>query len=94
MRLEASIQEIKGIGEKTKQLFAKIGVYTAGDILLHFRAPISSFPNRWLLERQRERGRARVPSAVSCARFRWCAVENEWRLPWPPLTARRRSLWN
>ena len=36
MRLEASIQEIKGIGTKTAQLFAKIGVYTVGDILLHF----------------------------------------------------------
>ena len=92
MRLEASIQEIKGIGEKTKQLFAKIGVYTAGDILLHFPRTYQQFPEP--LERQRERGRARVPSAVSCARFRWCAVENEWRLPWPPLTARRRSLWN
>ena len=44
MRLEASIQEIKGIGEKTKQLFAKIGVYTAGDILLHFPRTYQQFP--------------------------------------------------
>lgn len=44
MRLEASIQEIKGIGEKTKQLFAKIGVYTVGDILLHFPRTYQQFP--------------------------------------------------
>lgn len=36
MKLECSIQEMKGIGEKTANLFAKIGVYTVGDILLHF----------------------------------------------------------
>ena len=57
MRLEASIQEIKGIGEKTKQLFAKIGVYTAGDILLHFPRTYQQFdPNRWLLERRAGEG--------------------------------------
>ena len=44
MKLETSIQEIKGIGEKTKQLFAKIGVYTVGDILLHFPRTYQQFP--------------------------------------------------
>ena len=36
MRQDSSITEIKGIGEKTKKLFEKMGVYTVGDILLHF----------------------------------------------------------
>lgn len=36
MNIETPIREIKGIGEKTEKLMNKIGVYTAGDILLHF----------------------------------------------------------
>ena len=36
MRQDSSITEIKGIGEITKKLFEKMGVYTVGDILLHF----------------------------------------------------------
>lgn len=36
MRQDSSITEIKGIGEKTKKLFEKMGVYTVGDILLIF----------------------------------------------------------
>ena len=36
MRQDSSITEIKGIGEKTKKLFEKMGVYTVGDILLHY----------------------------------------------------------
>ena len=36
MELDSSISEIKGIGAKTEQLFHKVGVYTVGDILLHF----------------------------------------------------------
>ena len=31
MRRDSSITEIKGIGEKTKKLFEKMGVYTVGD---------------------------------------------------------------
>ena len=45
MNQETSIREIKGIGEKTAQLFAKTGVYTVGDILLHFPRTYQSFPD-------------------------------------------------
>lgn len=36
MKLESPITEIKGIGAKTEKLMQKIGVYTVGDILLHY----------------------------------------------------------
>ena len=36
MDLHSSLREIKGVGEKTEQLFQKIEVYTLEDILLHF----------------------------------------------------------
>lgn len=36
MKLESSITEIKGIGTKTEKLMNKIGVYSVGDILLHY----------------------------------------------------------
>ncbi len=45
MNLNSSIQEIKGIGDKTAKLFAKIGVYTLGDILLHFPRTYEQFPS-------------------------------------------------
>ena len=44
MRQDSSITEIKGIGEKTKKLFEKMGVYTVGDILLHFPRDYVKFP--------------------------------------------------
>lgn len=44
MRLKSSVQEIKGIGEKTAKLFAKTGVYTVGDILLHFPRTYHQYP--------------------------------------------------
>lgn len=46
MRRDSSITEIKGIGEKTKKLFEKMGVYTVGDILLHFPEITYSIPIR------------------------------------------------
>lgn len=36
MKGTSPIREIRGIGTKTEQLFHKMGVYTVGDILLHF----------------------------------------------------------
>ena len=44
MRQDSSITEIKGIGEKTKKSFEKMGVYTVGDILLHFPRDYVKFP--------------------------------------------------
>lgn len=40
----SSITNLKGIGEKTKDLFAKMGVYTVGDILLHFPRTYVKYP--------------------------------------------------
>ncbi len=36
MNRDSLISEIKGIGAKTEELFHKLGVYTVGDILLHY----------------------------------------------------------
>ncbi len=36
MNRESLISEVKGIGAKTEELFHKLGVYTVGDILLHY----------------------------------------------------------
>ena len=45
MRQDSSITEIKGIGEKTKKLFEKMGVFTVGDILLHFPKNYIQYPH-------------------------------------------------
>lgn len=45
MEKNSSIDEIKGIGAKTKEAFEKMGVYTVGDILLHFPRDYVLFPN-------------------------------------------------
>lgn len=44
MNLNSSITEIKGIGQKTADSFAKLGVYTVSDILLHFPRTYIQFP--------------------------------------------------
>lgn len=44
MNETSSITSLKGIGEKTKELFAKMGVYTVGDILLHFPRRYIRYP--------------------------------------------------
>ena len=44
MNQDSSITGIKGIGEKTKELFAKMGVYTVGDILLRFPRTYIQYP--------------------------------------------------
>ena len=44
MDITSPITEIKGIGEKTQKSFAKMGVYTVGDILLHFPRNYVKFP--------------------------------------------------
>lgn len=44
MNETSSITSLKGIGEKTKELFAKMGVYTVGDILLHFPRTYIRYP--------------------------------------------------
>ena len=44
MNRNSSIQEIKGVGAKTEELFHKIGVYTVGDILLHYPRTYIKYP--------------------------------------------------
>ena len=44
MNETSSITSLKGIGEKTKELFAKMGVYNVGDILLHFPRTYIRYP--------------------------------------------------
>lgn len=44
MNISSSIGELKGIGAKTEQLFHKIGVYTIGDILLHYPRDYEKLP--------------------------------------------------
>lgn len=45
MELNSSLREVKGIGDKTEKLFQKMGVYTVGDILLHFPRTYSEYPS-------------------------------------------------
>ena len=40
----SSIGAIKGIGAKTEQLFHNLGVYTIGDILLHYPRDYEKLP--------------------------------------------------
>ena len=44
MNLQSPMTDIKGIGQKTEQLFQKMGVYTVGDILLHFPRTYIRYP--------------------------------------------------
>ena len=44
MNINSPITELKGVGEKTKNLFAKAGVYTVGDILLRFPRSYVKYP--------------------------------------------------
>lgn len=44
MEITASLRRVKGVGEKTEQLFQKLGVYTVGDILLHFPRAYEEYP--------------------------------------------------
>ena len=44
MELSSGIGTIKGIGAKTEELFHKIGVYTLGDILLHYPKDYNKLP--------------------------------------------------
>lgn len=44
MNRESLISEVKGIGAKTEELFHKLGVYTVGDILLHYPRSYIQYP--------------------------------------------------
>lgn len=44
MEVTTPIRELKGVGEKTEGLLNKMGVYTVGDILLHFPRDYVQYP--------------------------------------------------
>lgn len=44
MNYNSLISEIKGIGVKTEELFHKLGIYTVGDILLHYPRSYVQYP--------------------------------------------------
>lgn len=44
MNQNSLISEIKGIGAKTEELFHKLGIYTVGDILLHYPRNYVQYP--------------------------------------------------
>lgn len=44
MELTTPIREVKGVGEKTEALLQNLGVYTVGDILLHFPRDYVKYP--------------------------------------------------
>lgn len=50
MDRNSSIGDIKGIGVKTEQLFQRIGVYTIGDILLHYPRDYEKLPSMKTVE--------------------------------------------
>ena len=45
MDIASPITAVKGIGEKTQKAFAKMGVYTVGDILLYFPRDYEKYPD-------------------------------------------------
>ena len=44
MELTTPIRKVKGVGEKTEGLLQNMGVYTVGDILLHFPRDYVKYP--------------------------------------------------
>lgn len=80
MDLHSSLREIKGVGEKTEQLFQKIGVYTLGDILLHFPRTYQEYPQP---EDPDEENIGQIVAV--CGSLRTPAIfrrENAWILLW------------
>ena len=44
MDRKSPLRDIKGVGAKTEEIFHKIGVYTVGDILLHYPRTYIQYP--------------------------------------------------
>ena len=63
MDIASPITAVKGIGEKTQKAFAKMGVYTVGDILLHYPRDYVKFQEITEID-----GAPRCPR---CARGAW-----------------------
>lgn len=64
MNRKSLISEIKGIGAKTEELFHKVGVYTVGDILLHYPRNYVQYPEAKYVDEVADAGVAAVIGRV------------------------------
>ncbi len=70
MDIQTSLRQVKGVGEKTELLFQKLGVYTVGDILLHFPRAYQEYPEicvvaeEWIGQTVAFVGRLRTPAII------------------------------
>lgn len=60
MELTAPIRKVKGVGEKTEGLLQNMGVYTIGDILLHFPRDYVKYPRAVEIDQLYDGARAAV----------------------------------
>lgn len=68
MKLEQSIMDLKGIGEKNAALFHKLNIDTVGDLLYHFPREFQTFPQAGNLRTDAEMSvRQAVTATVACA---------------------------
>lgn len=65
MALWDSVSTIKGVGEKTEKLFAKMGIYTKQDLLLHYPREYDRFGPVQTISELREGEVAAVEAALS-----------------------------
>ena len=65
MALWDSVSTIKGVGEKTEKLFAKMGIYTKQDLLLHYPREYDRFGPVQAISELREGEVAAVEAALS-----------------------------
>lgn len=65
MALQDSVSQIKGVGEKTEKLFAKMGIYTKQDLLLHYPRNYDQFGPVQRIADLKEGEVAAVEAAVS-----------------------------
>ncbi len=64
MELQTSIINVKGIGPKTEDMLKKIGVYTVGDILLHFPRNYLLYPKARMLDNDIESNKTYAIRAI------------------------------
>ena len=65
MELSDSVREIKGIGEKTSQLFAKLGVCTVGELIGHYPRTYEVYGNPVLIDSLKEGQIAAVEASIA-----------------------------
>ena len=79
MKLEQSIMDLKGIGEKNAALFHKLNIDTIGDLLYHFPREFHTFPQAGALQTGadfagKQAVTATVASAPSLSRVRGMSI--------------------